>query len=193
MDAEASARGAHREPNRLHRRTERLERLLACVLGILTAVVVAIAIGAGESAYDSVAGRARAEAADRTQTTAVLLGDAVATTRDGGPSARTVPVAWTDRHGGERTATVPVPGLHRAGERVPVWTTEDGRVVPAPTSAVDATAAGVLVGVLVVVVAGGVVYLIGRGLYAWTGRRYCRAWELEWERIGPKWTGGSPV
>lgn len=189
MAAEASARRARREPNRLHRRTERLQNLLACVLGLLAVTAAAVAITAGGSAYASVAERARAEAADRTETTAVLLSDAVPVTR-GGPANRAVPVRWTDRHGVDRTAAVPLRVVRDAGDRVPVWTADDGRLVPAPTSVLDATAAGVLVGALAAVVACGAVYLIGRGFYAWTDHRFRRAWELEWDRIGPEWTGG---
>lgn len=193
MSAETSARYPFGEPNRLHRSTERLERVVSCVLGLLTAAALGVALMAGGSTYASVAALARAETADRTEVTAVLLADANPVTRGGdSPAVRRVPVRWTDRDGTERTEAVRVRGLHRAGDRVPVWTAADGRVVPEPTSPVDAVAAAVLSGGMTGLVAGAAVYLTGRGLYAWTGRRFRRAWELEWERIGPDWTAASP-
>lgn len=183
-----AGRRRYREPNRLHRRTERLERLLTCLLGLLAAAAAGVALVAGQSAHATVAERARAEAADRTQVTAVLLADATPATRGGEMVARRIPVRWTDVHGVERTASVPVQGLHRAGESVPLWTADDGTVVPQPTTPGDATVAGVLVGAMTVIVAGGVVAVVGMGFYAWTGRRFRRAWEVEWERVGPEWT-----
>lgn len=189
MTAEASARRGRREPNRLHRRTQRLEHLLTCVLGLLSVAAAAVAVAAGDAAYATVADRARAESAVRAESTAVLLADSVPITRGSGAKARMTPVRWTDRHGVERTAGARVTGLRHAGDEVPVWTSDDGRVVPPPTTLADASTAGVLAGLLAVAAGGVAVLLAGRGFYAWTGRRFRRAWEQEWERVGPQWTG----
>lgn len=192
MTAGAADRRACREPNRLHRRTQRLEHVLACLLGLLTAVAAGVALLVGGSAYASVAERARAESADRTEVSGVLLRDAVPLTRDGGSVTRSAPVRWTDRHGVERTATGPVAGYHRAGDTVPLWSADDGRLLPAPTTLDDATVAGVVFGALTGLAGGAAVCAIGGVVFAWTGRRFRRAWEQEWERVGPEWTAAGP-
>ena len=189
MSPSTSARKARRETNVLHRRTERLEDLLAWSLGVLLAVAVVLALAAALASHDTVETRARAEAAERTQVSAVLVTDAAMIAGAERTGARRATVRWTGADGIERTGSTLLHSPRSAGETVPVWTTADGRLVFAPATEGDAMGAAVLSGALTALAAGAVVALLGRQALAWTGRRYARAWEQEWERVGPVWSG----
>lgn len=191
MPAKASARRARRESNRLHRSTERWEDLLSLLLGLLLVTAGGVAFLVGGSTYDSVAERAQQERADRKPVAGVLLEDAATITEAGRSGTRRSPVRWVGADGLEHTGTGTVPGVSHAGQTVSLWEDRSGRLVPPPTSAGDATAAGTLVGLFVGAFAVGIVFLIGWGVFAWTARRYARAWEEEWARVGPEWTGGG--
>lgn len=189
MPAKSSARRARREPNHLHRVTERWEDVLSLLLGVLLVTAGGIGFWTGGSVYDLVAERARTELADLTPVAGILLQDTVPVTGASRPSPRKASVRWVGDDGAEHTATTTIPGVHRAGETVPLWADRTGRLVQAPKAASDATLAALLVGLLIGTGGAGVVYLIGRLLFAWTARRFASAWEQEWERVGPEWTG----
>jgi len=188
MSPKPSARRARREANPLHRSTERWEDLVAWFVGILVAASAGCAFLLGGVVTDSMSERSRSESADRTQVTATLLGD-TGPELESESRTRTAPVVWTGRGDVERTAMAGLLGFHAAGATVPLWATEDGRLVSPPVTAGEATVFGVITGVVAALSTGAAVYLLGRVLFAWTGRRFARAWEQEWERVGPEWCG----
>jgi hypothetical protein len=189
MAANRSARRARREPNHLHRTTERLEDLLAWSLGVLLVVAGWLALQAASSVYDTGTERARVQAEERTPVTAVVIEDSAPIVGANQSGAVNVPVRWIGRDGLEHTGRTVVEGIHSAGETVPAWEDRTGRVVPAPISTGDAMAAAVVVGVLSALAGAGLVSLTAFGLFRWTARRFARAWEQEWAQIGPEWSG----
>ncbi|MDQ4118619.1 MAG: hypothetical protein M3235_16890 [Actinomycetota bacterium] len=188
-----TARGRARpEPNRLHRRTERIEDALAWVLGVVTAAGVLVALVVGWSAHDGMADRARTEAGDREQTWAVLVESAIIVGGDTGSPTATVPVRWTGRDGQERTGRTEVDGGLPAGSTVPVWVGRDGDLVPAPVTSADAVAVAVLSGSAIALAWGAGCAVLGWVMFWCTARRFARSWEQEWERVEPEWSGRRP-
>lgn len=188
MPAKRSARRTRREPNRLHRSTERLEDVLAWSLGLLLVVAGWLALQTAGWVHDTASERARAQAVDRTPVTAVLTEDSSPMAGANQSGAVMVSARWTGPDGVERTDRTEVQGIHAAGETVPAWADRTGHLVAAPVTAGEVTAAAIEVGVLAAVFGAGVVYLIGLGAFTWTARRYARAWEQEWARVGPEWS-----
>ncbi|MDN5917449.1 MAG: hypothetical protein L0I76_20530 [Pseudonocardia sp.] len=188
----ASGRGrkVRRETNRLHRRTERMEDLLNWVLGLVVAAGLLVTILAAGSAHDAIAERAAAESKDRIPVQAVVVEDGPATvgTPVAGAQSSAI-VRWTGADGIERTGRAEVLGARKAGTAVRVWAGPDGRLVPAPMTSDDATAAAVVAGTTVTILWGAGCVGLGWAVFAWSGRRYGRAWAGEWERIEPEWSG----
>lgn len=189
MPPKTSARKPRRETNVLHRRTGRLEDLLAWALGVLLAVCMFLALGVALAVHDVADARATAEVADRVQVSAVLVTDTSMVAGADRTGARRATVRWTGADGIERTGTALLNAPGRVGETVPVWATADGRSVSEPVTETDGIGAAVLGGGLTAIAGAAVVALLGRWAFAWTGRRYARAWEQEWERVGPEWSG----
>jgi len=75
--------------------------------------------------------------------------------------------------------------LRRAG--VPVWVDRSGAVVPAPASALDAEAAGIGAGVVVVLTGGAVLAWLWWVVRRAAAARNAATWEREWARVGPVW------
>jgi hypothetical protein len=142
--------------------------------------------------HASLLDRANLETATRTPVKAVLLGDAtpLASSVDQGstPMAQ-VPVRYTDTDGVVRDGLAPVDGTQHAGDTVTIWLDRAHHIVPKPTDATDAGAAGY--------VAGGVVLFVSLAMLtvAWYGVRHvvllrnCAQWEREWAIVEPLWSG----
>ena len=168
--------------------TDRVEDAVAWVLLACALFVVAGGVFTGMAVCAATVERARAEAAERTRTTAVLVQD-VPTVPVANPTTGRMPVAatWHDALGGVHTGVVEAGMGLAAGAAVPVWVDRSGAVVAAPVSADDAGPIGLLA-CIVVVVAGGAVLA---GLW-WVVRRAAvvrnaATWEREWARVGPAW------
>lgn len=185
----AGGRRARREPNRLHRSTERLEDFLAWSLGVLLVVAGLVALQVGAWVHDTAAERARFQAEDRTPVTAVVVESSSSIAGAGPTGGLSVVVRWTAADGTERTERTVVEGIHAVGETVPVWVDGNGHLASRPITAGDVTAAAVEVGALAGVTGAGVVLLLGLAAFRWTGLRYARAWEEEWAKVGPEWSG----
>ncbi|MEV1291075.1 hypothetical protein [Pseudonocardia sp. NPDC049635] len=174
--------------DRLRRSTARWEDVLWAGLGLLVVAGLVAAWLAGSAAYRVVAERGTAEAADRTAIEAVVTGRA---SPPGDPQVglQAVTVAWTAPDGSERTGRTSVPGLREVGDRVTVWVGGDGVLTGPPLTAADAGAVGLGAGFLTLVLWGGFVLGAGFLAFRWTTRRFARAWELDWARVEPQWTG----
>ncbi len=124
----------------MKRASDRAQLLLRLLL--VAAVVLAPAVGAVVSTAAQVSWTAQAatDAARLHPVQAVLRADAV-----GGPAAGTgtgrvvqVGAGWTASDGTPVTGPVPAAAGARAGDRVPIWTTADGRRAdPPPLTATD--------------------------------------------------------
>lgn len=176
--------------NPLRRTVDRVE---AAIMAVLLAVFLAgfplAALAAGRVA----AGGLRAERAQASwlQVPAVLLQNAPEVSQPLGQASLmpAVRARWTALDGTPRTGEVYAPGGARAGTTVLVWTDRSGRLQAAPVQrsyvvAQETFAAlGAVVLVAVAVATSG--FLARRAL----DRRRLAAWDAEWSRTGPQWTG----
>ncbi|MET0190283.1 MAG: hypothetical protein ABW212_14855, partial [Pseudonocardia sediminis] len=132
--------------------------------------------------------RAQAQRHDRVAVTAVVEESSLVPGGQGVPTERVATVRWRDVDGTEHTGvtTVPVAAAHE--DPVTVWITAGGRVVEAPATTWDATAAALLVALLVGASVALVVWSLAEGFARWTSRRYAESWQADWDRVGPTWT-----
>lgn len=175
--------------NPLARGVDRVEgtvRLLA-VLAALVLLPVMLVIGslthAGMSAKGEWQARTRYEAV------ATLTEDAARPSARGGGAIEesAVPAEWRLPNGSFRTGQVRAEDGLAAGARVPVWLDGEGRVVPEPLDATDATVAAVTVTVSGWLTA---VVLLALGMFGvrrLLDRRRYRLWEQDWARVEPGW------
>ncbi|EME55098.1 hypothetical protein [Amycolatopsis decaplanina] len=173
--------------NPLIRWSDRLEAalMIGAVLLALLAIPFAAAVGSG--AYAEGKGRAAEQAANRQETTAVLLADAppVHVRLDGVPlDEKAEAVArWTVPGGLIREGVVTVDAGTATGNEVRIWLDASGRPVEAPVTDDDALSQGIGVGTglwlgWVTLVA--TVFLACR---AALGRSRAAEWAREWRRV----------
>jgi hypothetical protein len=166
----------------------------------LLACVVALVVGA--QVYGDGAARARAEAVERTPVQAVVLEQprtsvaAYAGIRSPRAVRLSVAVRYRAPNGVERDGAARVSGTPVPGTSVPIWVDRDGAVATAPTSHSVAVQAAVLSACTL----GGIALLLLVGLWqlvcSGISRLNAVAWERDWARVEPMWTGrigrGSP-
>ncbi|MEV6408344.1 hypothetical protein AB0M58_36265 [Streptomyces bobili] len=171
--------------NSLRRASDTLEFWVRRVLmAVLVLGLPAAAVSAGLTAYKASMRAVRTQAAERHQVTARLT-----STAEGGDWAkRPAPVRWTDLNGVVRTGAALVePGTPK-GSTVRVWVTRDGTVTGPPTTKLNATSSGWLVGGMAAfgVVAGS--YAAWAGMRLVLDRRRYAQWDAEWGLVEPRWS-----
>jgi hypothetical protein len=177
--------------NPLRRTADRIE---AAVLAVLLAVLLAgVPLAAVAAAGQVAAGSVRAERAQSSwrQVPAVLLQDAPQGSQPLGQESMMplVRARWTAPDGTSHVGQVYAPDGAAAGSTVTVWTTRSGSLRGEPVKRgyvvaqemIAALWAAALVA-FAVAVAG---FLARRAL----DRRRLAAWDAEWSRTGPLWTG----
>ncbi|NMH99277.1 hypothetical protein [Pseudonocardia acidicola] len=174
------------------RRTDRWEDAIAWLLTSLALLTVLLAIVTGVSLRADGMDRVRAQAAERTAVSAVLLEDAKAVYGvDGGPApvSLRVPARWVGPDGVEHTGRILVSGPRPAGAVVTAWLDRHGAVVSAPGTSADATIIGIAGGVGVL--AGGWLLLSAAWAAArrWIENRNATAWAADWALVEPEWSG----
>jgi hypothetical protein len=153
--------------------------LCAALLATAAAGACALALAALHGGLASVA----QQQAHRHQITAV-------TTDTAPPGAVSeAPATWTYPAGHHHTAWITVPDGTRTGSSVTTWVDDTGTYVTEPRSATDVYVSSVLSGVGVLV--GASLLLLGVGAVgnALVDRRAARAWDEEWSRVEPGWSG----
>lgn len=180
-----------RSPKPLRRVADRrrTRRHAALVLSLL--VAIACGVMTGLAAWNAESRAARAEAVHRHRITATTLTDAargLGSRVSGAPEA-TAQAMWQFPGATRHTATLAVPVGTPSGRSVPVWVDDAGREAHAPRAGseivLSAVAAGIWAGGLIALCATGVVHLGLRRL----DDRALDAWETEWERVEPQWSG----
>ncbi|MEE1816738.1 hypothetical protein PUR59_17155 [Streptomyces sp. SP18ES09] len=131
-------------------------------------------------------------AAHRHRVTATTTGaaeDPPATTRYDSKPYSLAPATWEQPAHVRRSGTVHVPPRTPRGQDVTVWVDDEGHPVRRPGDTADRALAALSGGVTATGAAGlagaGVLVLVRRTA---EGRRYA-AWEREWERVEPVWSG----
>lgn len=155
--------------------------MIVLVLGLPAA-----AYSAGTTAYGASMRTVRAQAAERHAVTARLTENV---RREKNSLAKQpAQIRWTDAGGVVRTGAVLVkPGTSK-GTAVRVWVDRKGTVTSPPTSTLNATTTGWVMG-------GAAAFGVAFGAYGlWAGtrwlvdrRRYAQ-WDTEWERAEPLWS-----
>lgn len=178
-----------RRPARWTDRVEDVAAWLVLATGLLAAL---FACTFGIGMYDQLAQQGRAEALERTPTTATLLEGAptIASPYNAGTPVD-VQATWEDRTGAERAGLVKAPQGFLKGSTVPIWIDRAGTPVPRPTTSGDALAvAAIITGLIIsgVVAALAVLWAVLKHvLMAYN----CAAWEQEWREVAPRWSRGE--
>ncbi|MEW2048062.1 hypothetical protein [Streptomyces sp. NPDC005476] len=171
--------------NPLRRTSDRFEYWFRRVLMVVLFVGLPTAsLSAGLASYQASMGTVRAQAAERHQVTARLA----SAVKGDDWAKRPAQVRWTDADGTARTGAALVkPGTPK-GATVRVWVDQNGTVTTAPTTTLNATAGGMLIG-------GMTAFGLAAGTCtAWAGmsrvldrRRYAQ-WDAEWDLVEPRWS-----
>ncbi|MEV5607663.1 hypothetical protein [Streptomyces sp. NPDC052225] len=184
--------------NALCRRSDVLEAWAVLLLGVLAYCVAPVAGAAsGWAAHADAARAARAEAADRHAVRARLVDDApeAVTAANGAELDQTYPVLvrWTDDGGRRVTTRALVDAGRDRGDAATVWFDSRGAVTKAPMDTEDiwthTFATACLVSATTAALAGAALVGVRRVLR----RGRLAAWESEWARVGPEWTGKRPA
>ncbi|GGV36015.1 Rv1733c family protein [Streptomyces spectabilis] len=175
----------------LRRRSDVVEAWTVLVVGVVLFLgVPAAGAAAGFAVHADAERAARAAAATRHRVTATLTADAPPPVPAvGAVPLYDVPARWTEPDGAERTGNARVIAGSRRGEHAAVWLDERGRVAGAPPGAEDValrTASAALAAAAATALAALLArHAVGRVL----DRQRLAAWEREWRRTGPEWSG----
>ena len=177
--------------NPLRRTVDRVE---AVVIAVLFAVFLAgVPLAALAAAMQEAAGGMRAERAQAgwRQVPAVLLQNAPkhAYALHQASLEPLVRARWTAPGGTLREGEVYAPGGARAGTSVMVWTDRSGALEGAAVQRADVTVQEVFAGLAAAVLATAVLAVAGFLARRALDRRRLAAWDEEWSRTGPQWTG----
>ncbi|WP_432085832.1 Rv1733c family protein [Streptomyces sp. bgisy095] len=158
---------------------------------LLTIALVCGAVAAG-ALWKAGADADRERAAHRHRVTATTTGpaeDPPASTRYGTEPYALAPATWEHPGNVRRSGTVQVPPRTPRGDTVVIWVDDGGTPVRPPVAAASrsltAVSGGIAVAGAVGVTGVGALVLVRRST---EGRRYA-AWEREWERVEPVWSG----
>ncbi|WP_329259163.1 hypothetical protein [Streptomyces pseudovenezuelae] len=177
---------ASKDAKSLSRMSDRFESWFRRVLMVVLVLgLPAAAVSAGLTAYKASMRTVRTQAAERHQVNARLTAGAKS---DDDWAKRPAQVRWTDTDGVVRTGAALVKPGTPEGATVRVWVTREGTVTSPPTSTLNATTSGWMVG-------GMAAFGVAAGSYAaWAGmrlvldrRRYAQ-WGAEWDQVEPQWS-----
>ena len=177
--------------NPLRRTADRVEAaIMAGLLVVFLAVVPLAALAAAGQVAASGMRAERAQARWR-QVPAVLLQDAPepAHALSQASLEPLVRARWTAPGGPPREGEVYAPGGARAGTTVMVWTDGSGRLEGAPVQRADVTVLEAFAALAAAALAATVVVVTGFLARRSLDRRRLAAWDAEWSRTGPQWTG----
>ncbi|WP_328974355.1 hypothetical protein [Streptomyces canus] len=171
--------------NSLRRTSDTFECWMRRVLMVVLVLgLPAAAVSAGLAAYEAAKHTVRTQAAERHQVTARLT----STAGGGDWVKRPAPVRWTDLNGDVHTGAALVkPGTPK-GSTVRVWVNRDGQVTDPPTTRLNATTSGWLVGGMAAFGVGAGSCAVGAGIRLVLDRRRYAQWDAEWDLVEPGWS-----
>lgn len=177
--------------NPLRRTVDRVEA--AVMAGLLVAFLAGVPLAALAVAGQVAAGGMRAQRAQARwhQVPAVLLQGAPEPERARFEASLEplVRARWTAPGGTRRYGEVYAPGGASAGTTIMVWTDRSGRLEPAPVQGADVVAQEAFAALAAAVITAAAVALTGLLVRRHLDRRRLAAWDAEWSRAGPQWTG----
>jgi hypothetical protein len=177
--------------NPLRRTADRVEAV--AMAGLLAVFLAGVPLAALAAAGQVAVGGMRAERAQAgwRQVPAVLLQDApeavqVLSRASPEPLVR---ARWTAPGGAPRDGEVYAPGGARAGTTVMVWTDRSGSLEPVPVQRAGVVAQEAFAALAAAVLAAAAAAVTGFLARRALDRRRLAAWDAEWSRTGPPWTG----
>lgn len=189
----ARRHGLVRSP--LRRPTDRVKGVLAMVLAVLAVLVVPLALSMATGAYHRELAEAAVRTTERTMVTAVLTSDAAV---QGSPAARwetppraVAPARWRLPDGRAGSGQLPVAVGQRAGAQLPIWVDHEGNRTQPPQTREAAVTTALVIGIDVVILG-----WLSLGVLWWTAgqvldRINAAWWDVQWARIGPRWSRQS--
>jgi hypothetical protein len=179
------------QPNPVRRGIDRAETWLRAVLAVAF-LVGAPVLGISLSHWTGAAmtSEAHAQAASRYLVPATLLTTARLAGRypGAGNGYGWAPARWTGHDGTPRMGEVQTPAGARKGSLVRVWTSRDGRLVPAPLAHTQIVSRMVTVGLLAPLMLGLLLLTAAGAVHRALDRRRMAAWEADWSLVEPQWT-----
>ncbi|MER6290762.1 Rv1733c family protein [Streptomyces sviceus] len=177
---------AHKDANSLRRTSDRFEGWFRRVLTVVLLLgLPAAAVSTGLTAYEASMGTVRAQTAERHQVTARLTAGVQS---DEGWAKLPAQVRWTDTNGVVRTGAALVkPGTPK-GAPVRVWVTREGTVTGPPTSTLNATSSGWMVGAMAAFGVAAGCYAALAGMRLILNRKRYAQWDAEWDLVEPQWS-----
>ncbi|MCX4781567.1 Rv1733c family protein [Streptomyces sp. NBC_01264] len=180
-----------RRPNELRRADDRTRGLWIAAFRLSPLIAVLCGIAIGMAVWNAENRAAQAEALHRHRIPATTVGqaDKALPARFIAPRMVKAQAAWEYPVSHRHTDTVLVPAGTPVGGKVMVWVDDAGREAsePRPEGEVASTAvaAGAAVFGVIVLSAGGVVWLRLHRVEAHS----LAAWDREWELLEPRWSG----
>lgn len=142
----------------------------------------------GLAVHGREAERAELESRSTSQTRALLLEEAHATT---GEYGERMPVQdrarWTDRNGPEHVGPILTTRSEPAGAEVNVWTDAAGEITSRPVCPGNAVFGGIVAAVGVLCAGATLLLAVWLGVRWVTGLCNSRRWEHEWARVELQW------
>ncbi len=177
------------DDNPLRRAADRAETWTLILLAAVFLIAAPFAAYASGTWAHAMAQRAELhQAASRYQVTAVVLGTPVQPVNVYGNFVSEATARWTAPNGLVVTGETPVTVGTRAGARLTVWTTRDGRLTASPLDDSQVGALTVL-GEVSGVAAVALVLALAGALARWSlNRRRLAGWDADWQATGPRWT-----
>jgi hypothetical protein len=180
------------DSNALCRPIDQARSLLACAVGVLIAGAVAGAWLTALLALHGVLATTAQQRPHRHLVPAVTVSSS--NTDAGADNGNTISQAqatWTYPTGHPHTAPIDVPENTRAGARVTTWVDDSGSATTGPGSNASAVSDAVLAGILVLAGEAGAVALVSHAARHAIDRWADRAWDDDWARVEPGWSGRS--
>ncbi|MET9881828.1 hypothetical protein ABZZ20_01465 [Streptomyces sp. NPDC006430] len=180
-----------RRTNELRRSADRIRGHWLAVLALSPLVAVLCAIAVGLAVWQAESRTAQAEALHRHQVSATTVGEAdrALPLRFNSTPLAMARTTWEYPASHRHTNSVAVPAGTPVGGTVKVWVDDAGQVAPAPRASGELASTAVATGAgafgVVVLAAGGLVWLRLRSVEA----RSLVQWDREWECVEPRWSG----
>ncbi|MER7078479.1 hypothetical protein SAMN02982929_00782 [Saccharopolyspora kobensis] len=180
------------KPNPLRRRRDRIEAVV--LLALLVVALAVVPLGAltwGKASYEADV-RAAATAAVRHQVEAVVITEprmeVVGVNPDFEVNRYRAEARWSGADGTPRVQTIDVGAGGEVGSTIAVWIDDAGHLVEAPRSERQLRAVAVGGAVGVAMTGEAVCVALIACVRAAANARADKAWEREWEIVGPQWT-----
>ncbi|MPY56026.1 Rv1733c family protein [Streptomyces spongiae] len=182
-------RRSSKRVNPLRRTSDQVEAWCSGLLLVVLVLGLPVAsVSAGLAVHASTMRTVQAQSAERFQVTARVTSAPEAAPGSASVEKQRVRLSWTGEDGRQRTGTARVSLDKTAGSTVRIWVDREGTVQDPPMSAVNAKAAGWLMGGMTAVGVYAGVVATRKGMRLVLDRRRYAQWDAEWDLVEPLWS-----